>query len=45
MVLKVRLSAFYEAVRSALGDDEADLIPMVSIVAKKCCRRRTDDFR
>merc|ERR1739838_1178069 len=46
MVLKVRLSAFYEAVRSALDDDEVDLIPMVSIVAKRGRRRRSkwDDF-
>jgi hypothetical protein len=44
MVLKVRLSVFYEAALSALEDDEVELIPMVSIVTKKGRRRKWDDF-
>ncbi len=44
-VLKVRLSTFYDAVRSALEDDEVDVIPMVSIVAKKGRRRKWNGFR
>ena len=44
MVLKVRLSVFYEAALSALEDGEVELIPMVSIVTKKGRRRRWDDF-
>merc|ERR1712083_1203550 len=43
-VLEIRLSAFYQAVRSALDDDEIEPIPMVSIVAKNCRQRRSDDF-
>jgi len=42
--LRVSLTAFSEAVGSALDDDRVSVIPMVSITTKKRRGRRFDDF-
>jgi len=42
--LTVRLSDFYAMVRSAFCDDKVELIPMASIVVRKCRKKRMEDF-
>merc|ERR1719474_2401467 len=42
--LTLKLSDFYAAVRGAFGDDKVELIPMASIVVRKCRKKRMEDF-
>merc|ERR1719474_803258 len=42
--LTVRISDFYAAVRGAFDDDKVELIPMTSIVVRKCRKKRKEDF-
>jgi len=42
--LTLKLSDFYAMVRGAFDDDKVELIPIASIVVKKCRKKRKEDF-